>query len=158
MTTAIETLGQQHRKVLGRLKAVEAAALERAAELEDVYAFLQGEVREHFALEEEALFPILATHPQLAAGLIAVMEGEHEEFRALLAELGAALRTAGAERRAVVISRLIALLRAHIDKQDHVLFPLATQVLTPQELATVEARVASRSARPAHAPAIPSQG
>lgn len=143
MTTTIETLGQQHRTVLARLRAVEAAAPEDTAALEDFHAFLVGEVGEHFELEEAALFPILATRPHLAAGPIAVMEAEHLEFRTLLAELGTALRQSGAERRPDITDRIIALLRDHIDKEDHVLFPLAMQVLSADELATVEARAAA---------------
>jgi hemerythrin-like domain-containing protein len=126
--------------------------------LENFHAFLEGEVREHFELEEEALFPILATRPPLAAGPLAVMMAEHEEFRALLAELGAALRVADSERRAAVIGRIVTLLRTHIDKEDHVLFPLAAQLLAPEELATVEARARSLSSGSVRAQkAIPTQ-
>ncbi len=146
--TTIETLGQQHQTVLARLQAVEAAMPGPAAVLEDFHAFLAGELGEHFELEEAALFPILATRPQLAAGPIAVMEAEHLEFRSLLAELGAALGRPGGEHQAAVTSRLIvALLRAHIEKEDHVLFPLAAEVLTADELATLEARAAALARR-----------
>lgn len=147
MTTTIETLAQQHRAVLARLEEAEAVAPGRAAALEDFLGFLESEVREHVGLEEEALFPILATRPHLAVGPIAVMEAEHHELHALVAELGAALRTAGADQPAAVARKIIALLRAHIDKEDHVLFPLAAQVLTADELEAVEVRAAAWRSR-----------
>jgi len=144
MHTTIATLGQQHRTVLARLDEVEAAAPGHTATRREFLAFLGGEVEEHFGLEEEALFPVLARHPHLTTGPVAVMEAEHHEFRALIAELAAALRAPGAGRPDPVVRAIITLLRAHIDKEDHVLFPLAEALLTAAELGEVEARAAAR--------------
>lgn len=143
MSTMIDTLGNQHRTVLARLDEtpIDGAS---AAHLADFLAFLQGEVREHFALEEEFLFPALARHRNLAQGPLAVMEAEHEEFRALLAASADALRADDAERAAITAGSIVALLRAHIDKEDHVLFPMARRILSATELDEVDARAAAR--------------
>jgi hemerythrin-like domain-containing protein len=144
MHSTIATLAQQHRMVLARLDEVEAGAPGHTATLQQFLAFLGSEVEEHFGLEEEALFPVLARHPHLAAGPVAVMNAEHHEFRALVGELATALRTPGAGRPDPVARAIITLLRAHIDKEDHVLFPLAEDLLTAAELEEVQARAAAR--------------
>jgi hemerythrin-like domain-containing protein len=143
MSTTIDTLGSQHRTVLARLHEI-AAAAPAAAPLPDFLAFLQSEVQEHFALEEDFLFPALARHAQLAQGPLAVMEAEHEEFRALVAELAVALRTGNAAAAAGAARDVVGLLRAHIDKEDHVLFPMARHVLSAAELDDLDARAAAR--------------
>lgn len=140
MTTTIETLREQHHAVLARLDEVEARASGHPAALRDFLDFLRGEVREHLGFEEDALFPVLARHPRLAQGPVAVMEAEHHELRALIAELAIGLRAGDADQPPTIARIIIALLRAHIDKEDHVLFPLAVRVLSAAELDEVEAR------------------
>jgi hemerythrin-like domain-containing protein len=84
----------------------------------------------HHGKEEEHLFPALERHgvPR-DGGPIGTMLEEHEQGRALLREMGS-----GDDRRvAGAIGRYAALLRAHIDKENEVLFPLAEQVLTGAE-------------------------
>ena len=139
MSTTIATLESQHQTVLARLE--EAAA--GAAPLPGFLAFLQGEVQEHFALEEDFLFPALARHRQLAEGPLVVMEAEHAEFRALVAELAVALRASNAEAATTAAREIVGLLRAHIHKEDHVLFPMASHVLSPAELDEIDARSAA---------------
>lgn len=138
MSATIEILGSQHQTVLARLD--EIAVAPAGAPLEDFLAFLEGEVQEHFGLEETFLFPALARHRHLAEGPVAVMEAEHREFRALVAELGVALRASRADSAAAAARTVIELLRAHIYKEDHVLFPLAEHVLSPAELDELDAK------------------
>jgi hemerythrin-like domain-containing protein len=146
MHATFEILGRQHRAVLARLDQVEAAGCEGS---EEFLAFLRGELEEHLALEEAALFPVLAgCVPELRAGPLAVMEAEHQELRNLVAELADALRTHAAAPAARVLRVLVVLLRGHIDKEDHVLFPVAQRLLTAAELAEVARRTAARESRP----------
>jgi hemerythrin-like domain-containing protein len=147
MATTIETLREQHQTVLARLNEVEAAAPGQRAAMEAFLAFLRSELHEHLGLEEEALFPVLSHHPHLATGPVAVMEAEHRECDALVAELAIGLRSGSAEPLAAVAERIIALLRAHIDKEDHVLFPLAAHMLSAAEHDEVDARAAARTRR-----------
>lgn len=145
----IDVLVQQHRAVLDRLEEVEAVTPSRPA-LKELLVFLQSEVEEHLVLEEEALFPVLARRPQLAAGPLAVMDAEHQELRALTTELAAALGTGASSDPGVAAARIAALLRAHIDKEDRVLFPLAAHLLSAAEREEVDARarVLERDRRP----------
>jgi hemerythrin-like domain-containing protein len=138
MTTTIGLLGSQHQEVLSRLAAVEAELDASDPGLAAFSAYLQGEVLEHFTLEEQALFPKLERHPAMRQGPLAVMNAEHAEFRTLLEELTAAVRADARDAQRMHAAEIIALLRAHIHKEDHVLFPLATELLTAEEMADVD--------------------
>lgn len=84
----------------------------------------------HHGKEEQHLFPALERHgiPR-AGGPLGVMLHEHEEGRALLR----AMAQGDDRRTAEAIARYAALLRAHIDKENGVLFPLAERVLPEEE-------------------------
>ena len=92
MSSTIDLLGRQHQDVLARLAEVEAGLLAAGRfDLAPFAAFLGGEVCAHFALEEEALFPLMARHLGTAAGPLAVMDAEHAAFRELLHALQTAV-------------------------------------------------------------------
>jgi hemerythrin-like domain-containing protein len=94
----------------------------------------------HHAKEEGALFRRLV-HKGMPrdGGPIAVMLHDHEQGRAHVAALSAAIEGAArGEAGAVAALRehlrgYIALLRAHIDKEDHVLYPMADRLLSPKD-------------------------
>lgn len=81
----------------------------------------------HHGKEEQHLFPALerAGLPR-AGGPVGVMLAEHEEGRALLAAMRSGPEPAAIEAYA-------RLLRAHIDKENGVLFPMADQILSDDE-------------------------
>jgi hemerythrin-like domain-containing protein len=144
MGSTIEVLTRQHQDVLAWLAATETALASGRddADLAGFANFLDSEVVQHFALEEHALFPILARHPGLSQGPLAVMNAEHASFRELLNNLTAGIRAADLGQQRSCTHGLIDLLRAHIAKEDTVLFPMASRLLSADELAEVEARAA----------------
>lgn len=84
----------------------------------------------HHGKEEQHLFPALERHGvPVEGGPLGVMLHEHEEGRALLRTMaqGNNRQTAGA------IRGYATLLRAHIEKENGVLFPLAERVLPDEE-------------------------
>jgi hemerythrin-like domain-containing protein len=134
MTATIDLLTAQHQHVLARLAAVEVeTANGDASNLTTFAAYLDDEVARHFALEEQALFPLLARHLSQAQGPLAVMNAEHATFRDLLARLTDALRAGDRAAQLADVRELIELLRAHIAKEDSVLFPMAARLLNPAE-------------------------
>ncbi len=154
MSATIELLGKQHQEVLAQLAEVEnrlqggdhtAAA--------GLAAYLHREVIQHFALEEQALFPILARHLSPRQGPLAVMNAEHASFRELLSGLDAAVSAPDPRRGESCAHEIIDLLRSHIAKEDQVLFPMALQLLRPDEQCEVDAQAAALEtpAPPAHA-------
>jgi hemerythrin-like domain-containing protein/uncharacterized protein (DUF2249 family) len=90
----------------------------------------------HHAKEERHLFPALERRgvPR-EGGPIGTMLHEHEEGRRLLAAMGSA------DDRAVAaaLHDYAVLLRAHIDKENGVLFPMAEQILSDAEQRTIAA-------------------
>lgn len=154
MTATIELLSTQHQEVLARLTDVEAEIMARdSSDLAPFAAYLAGEVAHHFAIEEQALFPLLAQHLGLEHGPLAVMNAEHDAFRALLADLSAAVRARHRDAQRTHAAELVELLRAHIAKEDQVLFPMAARLLSADEQSEVDRRAAALAASPASAEA-----
>ena len=144
MAGAIELLSAQHQDVLQHLAAVETETTARdGANLADFAAYLEKEVAEHFTLEEQALFPALARHLGADHGPLAMMNAEHASFRELLSDLVDAVRVDDRPAQRAHAIALIDLLRAHIHKEDHVLFPMAAHLLSEGEQAEVNERAAA---------------
>jgi hemerythrin-like domain-containing protein len=144
MTATIELLGTQHQDVLARLTQVEAAIMARDdRDLAPFAAFLADEVVHHFAIEEQALFPLLARHLSLEQGPLAVMNAEHAAFRELLADLTTAVHAGNLDAQRTHAAELVELLRAHIAKEDQILFPMAARLLSAAELGEVDRRAAA---------------
>jgi hemerythrin-like domain-containing protein len=132
--TPTDLLREEHRVILRALDLLECAAarLDVGDAVADVWwreivAWLRGFAdRTHHAREEAALFPAMvkAGVPS-EGGPLAVMLEEHGEGRALVTAIDT---TAGAARVAACRD-YAALLRAHIDKENEIVFPLAEAVL-----------------------------
>lgn len=106
----------------------------------EVHRFLTTAVRQHNEDEEAALFPLLDAELP-----IALFEMEHSTLRSLEHQLNDALRSANpVERVPPVADALSHLLRAHIDRENHVLFPMVRERLGSSGLAKVAARLAQR--------------
>ena len=129
--------------VLERVEGALAAGGEEAREhLDQLLDFLKVFVdRCHHGKEEEVLFPELERRgvPR-EGGPIGVMLAEHEEGRGHIRAMAAARdRLRRGELNATAAIRTSAsayrdLLRAHIAKENHILFPMADQ-LVPAEVA-----------------------
>jgi hemerythrin-like domain-containing protein len=153
MSTPTDILRNEHAIILRALDLLEAAAgrLETGQGppegwWEDALGWFRGFAdRNHHAKEEDLLFPamIRAGVPS-GGGPIDVMLEEHERGRALVRAMSG---SAGAARAASA-REYVALLRAHIDKENEVLFPLADAVLTDDEQRMLEQRFATVAATP----------
>lgn len=145
VSATVERLGEQHQEVLARLSAVEHELLPGASVdgVVDFVNYLQREVMEHFAVEEQALFPLLARHLGRTQGPLAVMDAEHAAFRELLQDLTAGLRAGDVGQQRRCTHEIIKLLRDHIAKEDGVLFPMASHLLSAEEQAEIESRAAA---------------
>jgi hemerythrin-like domain-containing protein len=132
----LEALDAMERKV----SALEAGAAPDRAYFEKAVQFLRTFADQcHHGKEENLLFKTMVDRgfPR-QAGPIAVMLHEHETGRSFIrgiAEGVAAVGTdPGAAKRIIENGRgYIGLLRAHIDKENHILFPMADNVLTPED-------------------------
>lgn len=143
-----ESLERDHELILRALdllegvmdRAAEGAEIPGARALSFIDFFRSFADGYHHHKEEEALFPALRD-----VGLVPpvmVMLGEHEQGRALLKSMEAALPalTGPIEGRAhfAALARDYAdLLRAHIEKENNVLFQMASRALSPATSAAI---------------------
>jgi hemerythrin-like domain-containing protein len=86
---------------------------------------------------------VLERHIGRTEGPLAVMDMEHATFRGLLQDLAAGLRSENPAQCRQRAHAIIDLLRDHIAKEDHVLFPMASRLLSAEERAEVDARAAA---------------
>ncbi|MBF0121184.1 MAG: hemerythrin domain-containing protein [Desulfobacterales bacterium] len=85
----------------------------------------------HHAKEEKILFPKLEEKGmEHESGPIAVMLKEHAEGRAIVKAMAAALPHISVKDNLLAYTQL---LRAHINKENNVLFPMADKILTPED-------------------------
>ncbi len=152
-----ETLMEEHRLILLVIAQAEQEAerIEQSGSVDEARVgkmldfFRNFADRCHHGKEEDHLFKLLQHKPP-ARGPVAVMLQEHEIGRGFLRRTQEgleALRSGRADGATQVVEGLRGyseLLRAHIDKENYVLFPMADQILAPAEqerLAAVFARV-----------------
>lgn len=147
MSKPIEILKKEHRlieQVLGSMGAFISALPpgdERArATIGDYTRFFRLFADQcHHGKEEDILFEALKRQGMPAeAGPLAVMMHEHEAGRALVRELASiaegegGLTEAEQQRASTAAAQFIALLGAHIQKEDNVLFPAADRMLSSE--------------------------
>lgn len=143
----LERFESEHDEALRALNRLELAtdALEHAerpeqflATVREVHTFLTTVVREHNDNEEWALFGLLGEDAP-----VALFEEEHRTLRQLERNLAAALDGSDPAREVPSPARaVIDLLRAHIERENEVLFPMARTLLGPEGIETVARRLA----------------
>jgi hemerythrin-like domain-containing protein len=150
----IEVLMHEHQVILAFCDAAvrEASRLREGGPLdlqrvERMLDFIRNFAdRCHHLKEENHLFTRMAERGfPVEVGPVAMMLHEHEQGRAHVRAIAEALPRAAAGERAAIVT--IAdnftgwadLLRAHIFKEDNVLYPMARQALSAQDLAELEA-------------------
>ena len=113
-------------------KSLDEGALSELVELVRTFAD-----KCHHGKEEDTLFPVLRAKG--VGTVLAPFLEEHEEGRGYLKTLSSA---APAATRAAAARRYVALLRDHIERENEVLFPMADNVLGPDEHAALAKRYA----------------
>jgi hemerythrin-like domain-containing protein len=145
---ATDILKEEHRVIEQVLEclAVLAEQSRQTGRLDGASARLAIDFFRHFAdgchhhKEEQGLFPALERKgfPR-QGGPTGVMLGEHEQGRQNLQAMAAVRDAAAAgdpeavERFATEARRYVELLRQHIQKEDHCLFPMSERVFSAQE-------------------------
>lgn len=122
-------------------QAVSGAALDQVLEFISVFAD-----KGHHGKEEQHLFPLLEQRGMpREGGPIAVMLAEHDEGRRLIHRIRSAVKsgepggTFMGEELVEPARRYIDLLQAHIEKEEKVLFPMATNILDEGDFSSLEA-------------------
>jgi hemerythrin-like domain-containing protein len=153
-----EILSQEHRAIEARLAELEIEIQTAAPAHPFPTAFFESALDFfrnfadgcHHAKEENLLFPLMKERgvPE-QDGPIGVMLAEHNQGRAYLRvireNLDAAAQGSPSAREAVYggAAEYIDLLRAHIFKEDNIMFRLAQQVLHPDDVAELRKQFAA---------------
>ena len=116
--------------------------------LRDATRFINEDIRAHNKNEEEALFPALE-EKMGQGGPTTVMRSEHVQLWTSLdkleKELTELLNDTTSQPRISRVAELSAfihdLLKNHIFKEDNILYPMARQMLTPEEILEISERM-----------------
>jgi hemerythrin-like domain-containing protein len=126
-----EQLSAEHAVFLTELDVLDDLLSQSASTevLRGAMLTLAAAVEQHRAVEEEHLFPAMVR--QFGEGFppVQAMEADHQEIGRCIE--GVAARS---QQTPALVQEFIDILRQHIDKEDHVLFPMAEQQIGAAEL------------------------
>lgn len=109
--------------------AVAAQAWDRAT---DAFTRFQSAMQAHFAAEEEILFPAFVEKSGIVGGPTQVMQEEHVQMNALLAQAKTAILEREAEEYGGHAETLLIMMQQHNMKEEHVLYPMCDEHLRDQ--------------------------
>jgi len=135
MDTTMTTVRQQHGDILACLRAM-MTRLETRCDTSDLRGFLtyfERDVADHFAFQQEALFPSLASDPDFASGPLCLMVAERAVFRDQVTALRRALANGDRSEQFTLAVDIIDLLLFHLTKQELCWFPMVSRVLRRRE-------------------------
>ena len=89
----------------------------------------QRALRHHLAIEEQVLFPAFEQATGISAGPTRVMRHEHQEMRAMLDRIAAAVAACDAPGFRLAAQPFTALMKLHSGKEENVLYPLIDEAL-----------------------------
>lgn len=145
---ATEILKHEHQAILLVITAVEkeVASIEKTGNIRvktvrEMADFFKNFVdRCHHAKEEKHLFVMMQERGvSTETGLLAVLLHEHEQGRAFVRAVAEAVAGKSVPNAAAIrkvkknLAAYAQLLRAHIDKEDHDLYPMADRLLKPAD-------------------------
>ena len=144
---ATHSLMEEHQTILRALAALEALVTDPAHADEPVETFRQVVEflrnyadKLHHAKEEDLLFPAMeAAGMPAQQGPTSVMRMEHDEGRAFVSRMAALSEVEEPEFDRAGFAEpalgFVHLLRAHIGKEDHILYPMAERFIREADLA-----------------------
>src|SRR3989344_2711313 len=135
----IKTLREEHTEILKQLDVLEAVVSGSVINKEEVEKFLhftESFAEPHHKKEENVLFPALeAKGLPREGGPTGMMLREHQEKRSYVEGLRTALKNGDNKEMKRNGLGIVNLMRSHIDKENNVLYPMAEEILTEDELA-----------------------
>ncbi len=83
----------------------------------------------HFTMEESVLFPAFEARTGMTMGPTEVMRGEHEQMRALFAEMAESVEKQDSEQYLGLSETLLMVMSQHNSKEEQMLYRMADQAL-----------------------------
>ncbi len=93
------------------------------------FAHFRDQMSAHFEAEEGLLFPAFEAATGMTHGPTEMMRHEHEQMRALLAQLESACEAQDEDGYAGVAETLLMLMQQHNMKEENILYPMCDQAL-----------------------------
>jgi hemerythrin-like domain-containing protein len=118
-------------------------ALDSLSNLQNRIAAFAFALESHAGLEDELLFNALEPHLGTAGGPLAIMRMEHDQIRDMLGKIESATDLDSARAFA---KQMIQITRGHFQKEEQILFRMARQALSEDELFTLGAGWAQKRA------------
>lgn len=121
----------EHHRHCDDLFAAAEESVQRAewAAAAPAFEHFHEQMKAHFAAEEDLLFPAFEAATGMSAGPTKMMRYEHEQMRALLAQLAAACAAHDSEGYAGAAETLLMLMQQHNMKEENILYPMCEQAL-----------------------------
>lgn len=129
MTTIAEFMAADHKACDNEFATAETAALtDDWNEAEAAFKAFNDDMAHHFRIEEEVLFPALASAGG-PSGPVQVMLMEHTQIRDLLGQMAAAVAQKDAEEYSGLSETLLMVMQQHNHKEENILYPIMDQIL-----------------------------
>jgi iron-sulfur cluster repair protein YtfE (RIC family) len=139
MTAISSYLTDDHRHCDEAFLAAERAIVDRHwAEAEHSLADFAVAIAQHFASEEDLLFPAFEAASGSTAGPTMVMRMEHEQINGLLEALHRAVTARNREDCLGLFETLLLLMQQHNAKEENILYPMADRLLESDAAGLVE--------------------
>ncbi len=106
-----------------------AVSAEEWEAAERAWMAFRGNILNHFASEEETLFPAFEEVTGNRQGPTEVMRMEHEQMRSLLDELKQAMENRHAEQVLGIADTLMMVIQQHNMKEEQILYPMIDNAL-----------------------------
>lgn len=100
---------------------------------ETAFQQFMGSTLQHFAHEEEVVFPAFEAQTGMRGGPTQVMRGEHQQMNQIFAAMREALAKQDGNGYLGLSETLLMLMRQHNLKEENILYPMADQALAGQE-------------------------
>ncbi len=138
MSTILEFLGTDHRACDDLFaSAEEAAASKNWDSAREHFGRFEAAMAHHLAMEEDVLFPAFEARTGMSGGPTQVMRMEHEQMRALIADMAAAAASGNTSAYLGASETLNMLMQQHNIKEENMLYPMSDRALGEERDAVI---------------------
>lgn len=133
MSTILTTMAANHRRcdeIFSRAEELVSTGDWPGGEAE--FVAFRGAMLNHFAMEEDRLFPAFEQHLGHAMGPTQVMRMEHIQMRQLFSEMEQAVNARDDARYLGLSETLMMIMQQHNMKEEQMLYPMMDQALGPE--------------------------
>ncbi|UCH40296.1 MAG: hemerythrin domain-containing protein [Gammaproteobacteria bacterium] len=97
--------------------------------VQDVFAEMASDYKNHIRIEENVLFPAYEAHPEASSGPTESLQADHEQIVHLMDHIAQRLADNNRKSLAESFSLLYRILRNHHEKEEEIFLPMASGAL-----------------------------